>query len=92
MLVGMPHRQNKATDRVDADPDSSRLRRWRRREGYSLNELAGLTGLSISMLSLTERGERQLHPKTKVRLARALRVPVGELFDVEPVDDAEAVS
>jgi transcriptional regulator with XRE-family HTH domain len=70
-------------------PDTSRLRCWRRQEGLTLTEVAGLTGLSPAMLSLAERGQRQLHPMTKVRIARALHTPLTELFDVEPLDNEE---
>jgi DNA-binding XRE family transcriptional regulator len=61
----------------------SKIRRWRQREGLTLAEVSGLTGLSVAMLSLVERGQRRLLPKTKVRVARRLGVPLRELFDVE---------
>ncbi len=61
----------------------SKIRRWRQQEGLTLSEVADLTGLSVAMLSLLERGQRQLLPRTKVQMARRLGVPVRELFDVE---------
>jgi transcriptional regulator with XRE-family HTH domain len=61
----------------------SKIRRWRRREGVTLAEVSGLTGMSIAMLSLVERGRRQLSPMAKVQIARRLGVPLRELFDVE---------
>lgn len=64
----------------------SKLRLWRLRQGLTLREVADLTGLSTSMLSLVERDERNLAPMTKVRVARCLGVPVSELFEPEPVD------
>lgn len=67
---------------------TSKLRSWREAAGYSLQEVADLSGLDTSTLSRVERGERQLLPATKVALARALSVRVAELFDVEPVEDA----
>jgi transcriptional regulator with XRE-family HTH domain len=73
-------------------PGASRLRLWRQREDLSLSDVSALSGFSVSMLSMVERGERQLLPLSKVRLARALRVPVTELFEVEPVDDVEVAS
>jgi len=61
----------------------SKIRRWRQQEGLTLSEVADLTGLSVAMLSLLERGQRQLLPRTKVQMARRLGVPVHELFDIE---------
>lgn len=61
----------------------SRLREWRVGRGYLLEDLAGLSGLSIAMLSRVERGERQLKPETKIRLARAVGARVADLFEAE---------
>jgi transcriptional regulator with XRE-family HTH domain len=69
------------TDRV------SRFRNWRQTEGLTLAEVSGLTGLSIAMLSLVERGRRQLLPRTKVLVARRLGAPLGELFEVDELPD-----
>lgn len=65
----------------------SRLRLWRLEQGFLLADVAGLTGLSVSLLSRVERGERGLRAETKVRMARCLGVPVNALFDVEEVSD-----
>lgn len=64
----------------------SRLEQWRLAAGLSRSEMCDLTGLSRSMLSRVERGERRLAPLTKAKLARRLRVPMRELFDVAPLD------
>lgn len=64
----------------------NKLRLWRARHGLTLQEVADLTGVSVAMLSRVERGERQFHPLTKVRVARCLAVPVGELFEVDDPD------
>lgn len=68
----------------------SRFRAWRLDRGYSLDEIADVTGISKSMLSRFERGERALAPSTRIRVARRLEVPVRELFDVEPLGDLPA--
>lgn len=54
-------------------------------------ELAELAGISVSFLSMIERGERSAHVATLASLASALEVPLAELFafeqgsyDVEP--------
>jgi transcriptional regulator with XRE-family HTH domain len=65
--------------------DRLRLAAWRQGEGLTLAEVSALTGLSVAMLSLAERGERSFLPKTKVLIARRLNVPLGELFEL--VDD-----
>lgn len=63
----------------------NRLRQWRVNTGLSLDEMAGLTGMSKSMLSRVERGERVLAPMTKVQVARRLGVRVPDLFEVEEI-------
>ena len=63
---------------------TNRLRIWRAAHGgLTLEEVAGLTGVSVSMLSRAERGQRVFAPLTKVHIARCLGVPVGELFEVD---------
>ncbi|HUP68498.1 MAG TPA: helix-turn-helix transcriptional regulator [Acidimicrobiales bacterium] len=69
---------------------TSRLREWRIAHDLTLEEQADLTGASISMLSLAERGLRNLSWPMKVKIARRLGVPIRELFEVEELED-EAV-
>ena len=59
----------------------SRLREWRTTAGWTLSDVSGLSGISTAMLSRAERGERVLSPRSKVRLARSLGVPVSDLFE-----------
>jgi transcriptional regulator with XRE-family HTH domain len=59
---------------------STPLRRWRVVQGLTLEEVADLTGVSVPMLSRVERGQRDLAPMTRVRLARLLGVRLGALF------------
>jgi transcriptional regulator with XRE-family HTH domain len=54
-----------------------------------LAEVSGLTGCSISYLSLVERGLREPAPTTKVQIARGVGAKVAELF---PLEDLETVS
>ena len=74
---------------MDVAP-SSRLRLWRAANGLSLDEVAGLTGLSKARLSRIERGERQAAPLTKVTISRRLGCTVADLFEVAPVGDVSA--
>jgi ABC-type branched-subunit amino acid transport system ATPase component len=62
--------------------ERSRLRDWRERRGFRLEEVADLLGLSVSYLSRLERGQRRLRPFDQVRAARALGARVAELFPV----------
>jgi transcriptional regulator with XRE-family HTH domain len=61
------------------------LRDWRIENDYTLQEVADLTGVSVPMLSRVERGQRRLSRDAKVKVARRLGEPVGNLFDVEPI-------
>ncbi len=57
------------------------LRRVRRREGLSQEELAIRAGLHRTAVGLLERGGRVPRIDTLVRLAGAMAVPPGELLD-----------
>ncbi len=39
------------------------------------------------MVSRLERGQRNASPRLKVLMARRLGVAVGDLFEVEPIED-----
>jgi transcriptional regulator with XRE-family HTH domain len=56
------------------------LRAWRERAGFKLEESADLLGMSASMLSRLERGERRVRPKDRVRFARLLGARVRDIF------------
>ena len=56
------------------------LRRVRRRRGISQTALAGLSGLSVSFVSMVETGQRPLRRRDDINaLAAALRVPPTEI-------------
>jgi transcriptional regulator with XRE-family HTH domain len=61
----------------------AKLRAWREARLLTLGQVSDLSGISVPMLSRVERGERQLSPMAKARLARALRVRISDLFDPE---------
>lgn len=56
------------------------LRALRLENGWSIDDVAWLTGYSPAMLSRVERGQRQFSPKAKVHVARCLGVQVADLF------------
>jgi transcriptional regulator with XRE-family HTH domain len=64
------------------------LREFRERQGWSLADSSGLTGLSRVYLSRVERNLREPSPTMKVRIARGLGVPVAELFPVQEAANA----
>jgi transcriptional regulator with XRE-family HTH domain len=66
--------------------ERNRLRQWRQARGWSLREVAALTGFTAAMLSLVERHERDLSPASKICVARALGVPLEVLFAPPPRD------
>jgi len=58
-----------------------RIRAQREICGLRLHELARLTGISASALSLIETGKRDLRVTSLYRIAAALRISAGELLD-----------
>ena len=65
---------------------------WRQKNRLTLEDISDLTGLSVSMLSRVERGQRHLSLKAKVLLARRLGVRIRDLFPAEElITEAEAL-
>lgn len=60
------------------------IRRQRQANGLSLHELARLSGISGSALSLIETGKRDARLSTLDRIARSLGTGVGAFFDHPP--------
>lgn len=66
----------------------NKLHAWRLENGLSQQNVADLTGYTKTTIGRYERGEASFSPLTKVRIARALGVPVSALFEapeMEPV-------
>jgi transcriptional regulator with XRE-family HTH domain len=57
-----------------------RIRELRRILSLTQEELAARAGISVSFLSMMERGDRVPHIETLAKLADALRVPLPEMF------------
>ena len=58
-----------------------RIRKIREDRGLNLHELARLSGISASALSLIETGKRDLRVSSLYRIADALRVLSGTLLE-----------
>lgn len=66
---------------IDFAALGKRLSRLREVRGWTLDELAARTGLSVSHLSRMESGDRQPSLATLSVLAQAYGVKIGTLFD-----------
>jgi transcriptional regulator with XRE-family HTH domain len=64
-----------------------RLRALRRQHGATLEQVAALTGLSISTLSRIESGQRRPTLEVLLPLARAYHVPLDELVGAPATGD-----
>ncbi len=64
-----------------------RVRQIRRSRDWSQEELAAYVGLDRTYIGGVERGERNPGLVNIVRIAKALNVPVAELFNVESEDE-----
>ena len=60
-----------------------RVRVLRKQADLSQEELAARAGISVDFLGLIERGINAPSFETLEKLAEALEVPVGELFDFD---------
>ncbi len=69
---------------------ASTLREWRERQGWTLTDVHGLTGVSVSHLSLIERGLREPPPQLKVQIARGVGAKVADIFPLPEPEEASA--
>ena len=56
------------------------VHRLRSKKGLSQKDLADAVGISVSYVSMLERGQRSPPLETVEKMARALRVPPAALF------------
>lgn len=69
---------------------AEQIRMWRKRHSMTQADLAGRSGISVSFISMIERAERSPSYETLFEVARALDIPISELFRAEnepPIDD-----
>lgn len=67
-----------------------KLRKARKEKGWSLTDITVKTGIPEPTLSALEGGKLHPYPGYKRRLAKALGIPEGDLF--QEVDDAESTA
>ena len=70
------------------DAVGRRVRQLRTQAGMTQERLAERAEISVSFLSMIERGERSPHLETLEKLANGLEVPVDVLFRHDPVQVA----
>jgi DNA-binding XRE family transcriptional regulator len=70
-------------DKTLAQQFGNRVRALRKKQGMTQEQLAEATGLSVNFVSFVERGLRSPSLANIGRIARALNVPVMELFNFE---------
>lgn len=58
-----------------------RVRAFRKLKGYTQQELADLTGISLAVLGAVERGNRHLEDQILEKIANALGVTTEELVN-----------
>jgi transcriptional regulator with XRE-family HTH domain len=63
-----------------------KLRELRNRKGLSLRALADRSGLNVNTLSLVENGKSSPSVSTLQQLALALKVPIANFFESEPLE------
>jgi transcriptional regulator with XRE-family HTH domain len=69
---------------------AEQIRMWRKRHTMTQADLAMKSGISVSFISMIERAERSPSYETLFEVARALDIPISELFRAEhepPIDD-----
>lgn len=71
----------RAGSEIVAERSGSNLRRLRRREGLSQEQLAARASLHRTEIGRLESGERVCRIDTLIRLAGAMSVPPGELLE-----------
>jgi transcriptional regulator with XRE-family HTH domain len=72
---------SRAGSEIVAERSGSNLRRLRRREGLSQEQLAERASLHRTEIGRLEHGERVCRIDTLIRLAGAMAVPPGELLE-----------
>jgi len=65
----------------------TRMRAERLRQGLTLKDLSGRTGIAAPDISKFERLRAIPYPSQVKRLAKAVKIPPAQLFEIVEVDD-----
>ena len=60
------------------------LKQIRIKNGYSLQQLSKMTGISSSHLNYIEKNEKEPSLSMAVRIAQALNIKIDELYKIVP--------
>lgn len=85
----MASRREPPTHTLDREAFGARLRTARRKFGWTLQEVADRSGVSISTISRAERGQLALNYENFSALARALKMDLGAMFAGAGAEPAE---
>ena len=80
-----------AADAAGRDDLGTRLRRRRKVRGLSLKEVARRAEVSIGLVSQVERGLTMPSVRSLGAICNALEMPVGWLFDITDMGDADTL-
>jgi len=68
------------------------LREWREHRGLLQEDLAKLTGISKSVISRYETGDRRIHLEAQFRLMRALAIMPAQFFSPPTTPSLDAMA
>jgi len=60
------------------------IRAWRKKAGLTINQLAELAGIDVGFLGYIETGKKAPSIVTAAKLAKALELPLSDLFNEVP--------
>ena len=67
------------------------LREWREHRGLKQEELAALTGISSSVISRYETGDRRIHMEAQFKLMQALGITPPQFFSPPDAPSLDAM-
>ncbi len=79
-MIKKPSKAKGSNGGHDRSQLGQRLRQLRKNQGWTLTQVSEKTGLAVSTLSKTERGEMSMTYDKFMQLATGLGLDVGELF------------
>lgn len=67
----------------------TKFQKWLVNEGFNIEDVADLTGLSSSYLSMIASGRREIGPALKKKIASRLRCRIRDLWEPPPAPREE---